>query len=549
MYWNNTETMVKKGPKVVLHTFACAAAIFSVGGCGGIDETPASNIPAPVVSNAERCQQLAKMVFPIATFTTVGEIHAGDFTAPDTTIVKNLPEFCRVAASLTPSSDSNIRVEVWMPAEGWNGKYLGLGNGGYAGLLDYPSLGAGISRGYAVAHTDMGTYPATSFDGKPLMGHPEKWIDWGYRSTHLMTMFAKAVAQQYYSAAPTKSYFMGCSTGGGQAIHEATQYPADYDGVIVGAPANDRIGTHIGIATSWELLTTKNGGVPAAKLNLLYNEVVSACDSLDGVTDGIISQPDQCKFNPATLQCKGADAANCLTASQVGAIEALYAGVSNSSTGETIYPPFKKGSEQQWLPITFFPGPVPPFGDLFNWVLGANFSFETFDYVNDTATMNSVLGPILNATSPDLTTFKSRGGKIIAFNGLADPLIPAGGLESYLEKVAKSAGDSRSFVRLFEVPGMGHCSGGIGVNKFGSSISTDAPFPGDSSRDLLAALDKWADSGAAPDRIVATKFADDDQTKGVVTRTFPLCPYPQVAKYDGHGDISQESSYTCGSPS
>jgi feruloyl esterase len=512
--------------------------------------------PPQMASNEERCRAIAAQSLPGTEFTVVEYRPAGDFPVPKQIIptaetIKSLPEFCRLSVRLTPSNDSDIKVEIWLPGDHWNGRMLGLGNGGFAGFISYESLAAGLRRGYAVAHTDMGTGGTTlSFDGSLLRGHPEKWIDWGYRSTHLMTVLSKASAQRFYSKPPAKSYFMGCSTGGGQGIHEATRYPDDYDGIISGAPANDRIGTHIGIATYWATMKKIPApGMPADKMALLSSAVLEACDSDDGVKDGLISRPEKCTFNPRVLQCLDAGGANCLTADQVSAVEKLYSPVIDPVTGAVIAPQLEKGSEPNWSAgLAIDLSTKPPFGEIFSWVLGNDFDFLNFDYSRDRQTVESVLGPVVNATSKDLTKFRDRGGKIIGFNGTMDALIPPAGFEKYLTSVSETTGAGDSFIRFYKAPGMDHCGGGLGPNVFGNDIATPAPLAGDPSRDLLAALERWVETGDAPDRIIATKFKNNNVAAGEVAMTRPLCPFPKFAKYDGVGDPNSEKSFSCQQP-
>ena len=532
-------------------TRICAAAlgggiigtVVLVSACGGGgDDT------APTVSKEQLCQDVANTAMPDATFTAVEHHPSGDFTAPDKSVVKGLPAFCRVAATLKPSADSNIRVEVWLPADNWNGKYLGLGNGGYAGSLDYSSLSRGLARRYAVAHTDMGTSPATALNGEVLQGHPEKWIDWGYRSTHLMTVLAKGVSQKYYSSAPARSYFIGCSTGGGQGFHEAERYPADYDGIIAGAPANDRLAAHTSVMSWWSASKGNPASeLPPAKVTLIANAAIAACDAADGVADAIISRPEKCGFKPQTLQCAGPDAADCLTAPQAATAAKLYAGVTNTVTGE-VYPGLAIGSEPSWSLYTGGApaGTLPLFGGLYTWVFGPNFDWRTFDYGADLVTSQTVLAPMISAISGDLKAFRDRGGRMISYHGTADIIISHYRTNEYVQKIESTTGQSANFLRYYVVPGMGHCGGGNAPTVFGGSLQS-SPSAGDATRDLLTALEGWVEQGAAPDRIVASQYADATLT-GAPARTRPLCPFPQVAKYDGSGDVNKEASFACVAP-
>lgn len=525
-------------------------ALFLAGaviGCGGRSHPPRESQP-PVLSLAQKCEALTRSTPSDTTFTVVEHRQAGDFKDPLGITSASLPAFCRVAATLKPTSDSNIKVEIWLPADGWNGRYVGLGNGGFAGTLDYPALASGLKRGYAVAHTDMGTStdnPAGS--GQGLIGHPERIIDWGHRSTHLMTAVAKDLVRHYYGQPKFSSYFTGCSTGGGQGLHEAQRYPTDYDGILVGAPANDRVATHTSLMWSGAAArTSPDVALPLQKLQILNKAVVAACDSADGVTDGLVSQPAQCKFDPQVLQCRAGDGDDCLTAGQLSAVQKLYQGPVDSRSGASIYAGQAKGSELGWVAFTY---PIAPngqvlFDDLFYWVFGPSFNWRNFDYGGDFTATQNVLSANVDAASSDLRAFKNRGGKILMYQGLADQLITPGQIVRYLNKVESGTGQTPSFMRLVNVPGMAHCAGGDAPAVFGQGFSLSAK-PGDPSQDIFAALERWVEAGEAPEQIVASQFANNDIAAANLVRTRPLCVYPKVARYKGTGDVNSAASFSC----
>jgi feruloyl esterase len=531
-------------PAILIAVLSAIPLAACGGGDGSVDL-------AARASAEQQCTHLAAADFRDTKLLKIAHHAAGAFVTPTSTTIPAVPAFCQVSASLQPSAASDIRVEVWLPAEGWNGKYLGLGNGGYGGSLDYNALAQGLARGYAVAHTDMGTAPSTATDGSPLLNHPEKWLDWGYRSTHLMTLFAKDVTSRYYVRSPARSYFLGCSTGGGQGIHEATRFPEDYDGIVAGAPGNNRLGAHQAVLWSWAASkVSPEAALPAAKVTLLADSVMAACDSLDGVKDGIVSRPEKCNFNPAVLQCSGADNASCLTAAQVATVSKIYTDPRNVVTGEQIFTAPLPGSEASWGMYTSAaaPGSPVPFGAIFNWVFGKDWDWRTFDWGQDVATMESTLGQMVSAVNPDMKAFRDRGGKLITYQGLADALKPPLELGRYLQSVESATGQGSSFLRLFYVPGMGHCRGGAAPNAFGNDLTSNSVAPGDPTRDLLTALEQWVEQGAAPERIVATQFSGSDPSTRTVVRTRPLCAAPLVAKYKGSGNPDVESSFTCASP-
>ena len=257
---------------------------------------------------------------------------------------------------MKPSADSDILVEIWMPQSDWNQRLEGTGNGGFAGKISYGALAEGLRRGYAVANTDMGMATPTGATAAIFFNRPERWIDWGYRATHEMTLVAKQVVRAYYQRDATRAYFVGCSTGGEQALMESQRYPDDYDGIVGGAPAQNRTGVHVSIL--WNFAAnerTPASYLPAATRSLLFQAVIDACDTLDGVKDGVITDPAKCHFEPTSLQCKSDGQQNCLTPSQVETVNQIYAGPVNPRTGQSLYPGLPRGSEFGWEGLD--PGP------------------------------------------------------------------------------------------------------------------------------------------------------------------------------------------------
>ena len=214
-----------------------------------------------------------------------------------------MPAFCRVAATLRPTSDSDIKVEVWLPGSGWNGKFQVVGNGGWGGAISYAALAEEVQRGYAAAATDTGHSGPT---GEFVIGHPEKLVDYGYRSEHETTVKGKAILQAFYGRGPKLSYWNGCSTGGRQGLKEAQSYPNDFDGIIAGDPTNPRP-----LIATWELwvaqATLKDPAsfIPASKFPMIHKAVLDACDATDGLRDGLIDDPTRCHFDPALCSNAG----------------------------------------------------------------------------------------------------------------------------------------------------------------------------------------------------------------------------------------------------
>ena len=493
---------------------------------------------APAVAQTSNaCDALGALKLPDVTITAATPVDAGTFRVPGaaaTAAPMNTPAFCRVAATLTPTPESHIKIELWMPpTAAWNGKFLGTGNGGAAGVISYPALAAGLQKGYATTNTDMGT-STTGLDFSFGVGHREMVVDWGYRATHLMTVVAKQIAKTYYTRDPQQAYFMGCSTGGHQAITEARRYPNDYNGIIAGDPANNRVRLHMNGYWAWEATHDDPASyIPPSKLPMINKAVLNACDKIDGLADGIIDDPRKCPFDPATIQCSAADAADCLTAPQVAALKKIYQGPKNPRTGELIFPGMYVGSEVNPLgldrTLANAPGssaPRPPAG-LAYWT---NWKGPGYDWDKDASMVISELSPVLDDADPDLSAFKARGGKLLLYTGWADPLIPAADTLHYYEGIQKKVGGAQAtadFARLFMVPGMGHCAGGNAPTRF----------------DALAALEPWVEKGAPPEKMIAAQVV-----QGETKRTRPICVYPQVAKWNGTGSQDEAANFSCKTP-
>jgi feruloyl esterase len=489
---------------------------------------------AVAVHAAASCERLASMKLAHATITSVASVDAGAFVPPaapgasaSAAAFAKLPPFCRVAATLRPSTDSDIKIEVWLPASGWNGKFEGVGNGGWSGNIAYSALAAQLDRGYATASTDTGH---TGGRGEFALGHPEKLIDFAYRAVHEMTVAAKAIVAAYYGDSPRLSYWNGCSSGGKQGLKEAQKFPADYDGIVAGAPAN--YWTHLLTQSLWVAhATLKDPGsyIPPEKFGVIGKAAMDACDALDAVKDGVIEDPTRCHFDPASIQCAGPDGPTCLTPPQVAAARKIYGAAKSPRTGQTIFPGLEPGSEGGWGPLAGGPEPFTIATDYFRFVLftDPNWDYKTLDFDKDVALADKIDGGSINAIDPNMDAFFRRGGKIVMYHGWSDQLIsPQNSIDYYKSVVAARRGAARGTndIRLFMVPGMAHCGGGAGPNRF----------------DALGALERWVEQTKAPDQIMAARM-----TNGVAVRTRPLCPYPQVATYKGSGNTDEASSFVC----
>ena len=514
----------------------------------------------PAAADAQKsCDALSSLKLEKTTITSAEVVAAGSFTPPaghedfpGASGYEHIPAFCRVRADIQPSKDSNIKVEVWMPTSGWNGKYQGQGNGGFAGAIDYAALASAVSRGYASAATDTG-HAGTPTDATWALGHPEKIIDFGYRGIHEMSDKAKAVIAAFYGKAPQHSYFASCSDGGREALMEAQRFPDDYDGIVAGAPAN--FWTHLLAGAAWDnqaLLSDPASYIPPAKLPAISAAAIASCDARDGLADEIISDPAHCHFDPAQLQCKGSESDSCLTEPQVTALKKIYAGAQTVG-GSQIFPGFMPGGELGgggWAP--WITGPAPGKSLLFAFgthffahmiFYDANWDFHKFKLEEDTKLADKKMAPILNATDPDLRPFQKRGGKLIMYHGWSDAAIsPVNSIQYYDSVVKKMGSGTSDFMRLFMAPGLQHCFMGPGPNSFGQ---VQLGPHGDPERDVLSAVERWVESGVAPQRIIATKYVNDLDPSQGVKMTRPLCPYPQVAAYNGTGDKNDAASFVC----
>ncbi len=511
------------------------------------------------------CEQLAQLALPNTKITSAQSVAAGAFEPPanlapwlarDPSLFKRLPAFCRVTADAQPTTDSDIKIEVWMPASGWNGKFRGQGNGGFAGEIDYAALAGAVDQGYATAGTDTG-HAAEGTDAKWALGHPEKIIDFAYRAIHEMTAIAKAAVKAFYGDAPQRAYFSNCSNGGRQALMEAQRYPDDYDGIIAGAPAN--YWTHLLASALWDAQSTTEDPasyIPTSKIPTIAKAVNAACDAEDGVADGVLNDPRRCRFQPASLLCKANDSDSCLTQPQITALKKLYEGA-HDSKGHEIFPGFLPGGEDGpggWgLWIT---GEGPGKSLLFafgggyftDMVYGQpDWNYKKTNFDEAVAASDNKFAGVLNAMDTNLKPFASRGGKLIIYHGWNDAAISPLNTINYYNNVEHKMGkqEAGSFLRLYMVPGMQHCGGGPGPDVFGQFGSSAQNNP---QHNMYLALEQWVEKGEAPDAIVASKLKPG-AAGPVVQETRPLCVYPQVAKYKGSGNTNDASNFVCRLPS
>ncbi len=503
---------------------------------------------------AATCESLATLKLADTTITSAQQVAAGAFMPPGATAppasAKGLPAFCRVMATIKPAKDSDIKVEVWLPLTGWNGKYRGQGNGGFAGQIIYPSMGVAVAEGYATASTDTG-HAGSGLDASWALGHPDKIVDFGWRAIHEMTLKAKAIIQAFYGEPARRSYFSACSNGGRQALMEAQRFPDDYDGLIAGAPAN--YWTKVFATFIWDIQAMQADPasyIGANKIHAIGKAVAAACDANDGVKDGVLNDPRECRFDPKVLLCKEGDADSCLTTPQVVALKKIYDGPVDAK-GKRMFPGFLPGGEEGGGGWVTWIGQSP--GKDLQTTFASGFytnmistkeplDLKSISVESAVKLADDQQAQTFNAVDPNLKPFMARGGKLIVYHGWSDAALPPQGAIDYYNSVQAALGApaTASFMRLYMAPGMQHCGGGPGATSFGQF----APA-GDAQHDLYQALEQWVEKGTAPDKLIATKYVSEaDHTKGV-TLTRPLCPYPQSARYKGTGDTNDAASFEC----
>src|SRR5579872_828634 len=495
------------------------------------------------------CDQL-KLSFPDASVKSIQLIPAGPFAAPTGSLTPTLPAldgatpggrggrgaggqakgpaaggrapqaplpvpaYCRVLMVMTPSSDSLIDTAIFLPTENWNGKLQVVGNGGWAGTVSYPAMAAALREGYATASNDTG-HRANDAGGGGMfgLGHPEKITDFAYRAMHETVVKAKLITIAFYGRAPKYSYYNGCSTGGRQGLVEVTRFPDDFDAVAAGAPANPHVHLHAaGVERSLELMKN-NAPLTQEKVEALHKAVMNACDGLDGVKDGIISNPERCHYDPSALLCKDGNSPSCLTAAELKTVQIVFGDV-KTKTGEVIWTGYPVGTELELASLRNVPSSPGGVWDVIR-ILGhqnKDYDWHHFDLASEVAQADKAGIDVLTF---DLSAFKAHGGKLLLYHGWADPGIPPAHTVSYYKSVLSTMGGNQDdWLRLYMEPGMAHCRGGAGPDQFNK----------------MGVIERWREAGEAPGAIIASKVVNDR-----VEMTRPLCPYPQVAVYKGAG--------------
>lgn len=479
---------------------------------------------APVQVWGNSCEVLQHNSSSTTSITVAKGILAGTFTVPETrNDLSNLPAFCRVIAKLRPTSDSDIGIEVWLPINNWNGKFLAVGSGGWGGSIAYSAMADALRRGYVTSATDDGHLGSSaSF----IMGHPEKFVDFAYRAEHEMIIEAKTLIKAFYGQEPRYSYWDGCSGGGREGLLQAARYPDEFDGIIAGDPANVR-------RNAWALWlanqTLKNPAdyIPPSKYPMIHRAVLDACDANDGLKDGLIEDPEGCQVDFKKLECRGEDRADCLTSRQVHTAQTMISPAIDAK-GTVFFPRLEPGTELRWARLAGGPVPADLFLDQFRYVVyqDPDWDWRTFDLDRDGVKAN-VADRDVDELDPNLTAFAKHNGKLLLYHGWADQQVAPGSTIEFYQSVLKASGDpshASQWIRLFMIPGMGHCSGGEGPDTF----------------DKISIIEQWVEHGTAPAEIVASH-----RVAGIVDRTRPLCPYPEVARYKGAGSINDANNFLC----
>jgi feruloyl esterase len=498
---------------------------------------------AAAVDLDSRCAAAAQLHLPQTRITLAEAIHpAPEYVVPgteNTAVDRGGPlriarPFCRVAGVVAPA----IRFEVWLPLEGWNGRFQGLGLGAFSGAVPWTQMAAELARGYAVGGTDTG-HQSSFIDAEWTQNGKRLDIarvgDWAHRGIHEMTVKSQAIVRAVYGEPAHYSYFVGCSSGGHQALTEAQRYPRDYDGILAGAPAN--YWTHLMASQLWYGLATRtdaatNLEAPIDKLPALHAAVLQACDERDGVRDGVIENPLSCPFDPAVLTCAGNDSASCLTSSQVVAAQKIYRGAAGVQR-QKIFPGLAPGGEQGWRQMSAVQVPFAQTFYRYFVFQDRAWDYRGMQFERDVSVADRRVGKLVNSVSADLSAFQARGGRLLQYHGWSDPLISPYNSIDYRESVVASTrnkGQSgrvaivNEFYRLFMLPGVAHCRGGDGPDSF----------------DGLGALQRWVEQSQPPDRIDAVRVVG-----GRTVRSRPLCPYPHTARYLGTGSSDEAVNFRC----
>ncbi len=486
---------------------------------------------------ATSCRELKKMTFTDEAFgkkITFNSSRSRRATA-------NLPAHCEVKGRIWPEIDFIIKLP-----KNWNKKFIYYGGGGIDGLAIAGQMQPGLKEGYATAvsnggHKGMPDDASFAYDVKDDGNGEQRLKDFGYRAHHETPNLAKKLIKGHYGSTPTYSYWVGCSNGGREGMMEAQRYPDDFDGYVIGAPVLNYTGTTVrGVWNGWVQQGT--AAISIDQMSYLGRVVYDRCDGIDGLVDGLIDDPRSCDFDPAAEleACAAQPGTDCFTKDQIGALKKIYEGPQNS-LGRQLMPGTPLGAEiggdlggsTGWLMsiLSETPGALADtLAESFMMYVafdpdpGPDWDYTTYDFdVDPERTAALGIPELLNAVDPDLSSVKNKGAKIIHYHGWVDTVVTPFMSINYYEEVRAVLGEeaTEDFYKLYMIPGMHHCMGGVGC----------------STVDWLTPLISWVEKGIAPEAIIGT---NNDGTK-----SRPLCPYPQTARYKGFGSIDKAKNFTC----
>jgi len=482
---------------------------------------------------AATCDSLKSVQLPNATITSAQVVEAGKFTLPSPAQGQaprfdDLPAFCRVTATIQPSSDSDIKAEFWLPVSGWNGRLQATGAGVWFGNINYGAMANILRTGAATAASDNGHEGGSaSF----ALGHPEKVKDFAYRAHHEATVDAKTLIKAFYDKPASLSMMNECGGAGRSAITAIQRYPEDFDIIMAGGLDNNSTHHTFGQMWVWQATHSREENyIPPEKYAVINKAALAACDAKDGATDGLIQDPTKCKFDPAVVACKNGDGPDCLTRAQLESARVIYRPITNPRTGQYIFGPLLPGSELGWG-VMAGAAPFPYSVEFFRYLVfkDPKWDYKTrpVNFDSDVALADTPENLILNARNPDLSKYFSRRGKLLLLGGWNDTAIaPSSNYDYYNEVIVKMGNKARNSMRLFMVPGMGHCPVPTGGTGF--------------SIDTQSVLEQWQSSGKPPDQVIA-----EQRTNGKLERKTLVCAYPQIAVYKGNGSLDDPANFFC----
>lgn len=520
-----------------------------MAGCGGDDDSPAPVAVAPFAATAD-CASLKTLSIPNTTILSADAIPAGSFTPPgSTTAFSSLPDFCRVVAQTSPVAGSHIGIEVWLPSKIWNGRYQQVGTHGTGGTVYWSEMAPQLRRGFATGATDAGHPLVPQATTDPLLqnrssswgiGNPEAVNDYGYRAVHELVDKAKTTILAYYGRKQDYAYLNGCSKGGQDGVKSAQVYPSDFNGIVAGGAA--QFATQAATAQLIMDINLRNGNIQATSgttiLQSAQAATIAACDALDGVTDGFISNPTACHWNPSSLG---------VTSTQAAAIATNTTALVDPATGKKFFDSWTPGSEHDWIHFGHQNNLSTYALALYQIALGdGTWDGTNFNLTRDFPVLVAKLGAAIDAVDPNLAPFQKAGGKLIQWHTWDDSAFMPAATVNYYDQVTALLGGAeatQSFYRLFMMPAQGHCAGdGVGPSNFGQENAL--AVSSDSEHDVVTAIMDWVEKGNAPKDFVTTRFKNNDATQGVDMQR-PICPYPLQAVYKGSGDTNVAANFSC----